>query len=114
MRRRADAFSNVIGTRPDRSTQSNHCALHVRWSKGPDADRPEQEIPACQRALFVERYAHHRRRVLSHLSNQGQALQTPARIKKRIDGALIDVRLGQFRSASGGDPKSLADAKRLE
>ena len=57
----------------DRSAQSNHCALHVWWSKGPNADRPEQEIPSRERALFVERYAHHRRRVLSHLSNQARA-----------------------------------------
>jgi len=34
--------------------------------------------------LFVERYAHHRRGMFSHLSNQGQALQMPARIKRRM------------------------------
>src|SRR4029077_15399389 len=65
-----NSLSILIRTRPHRSAQSNHCALHVRWSKGPDADRRDQQIPSRQRALFVERYAYHRRRVLSHLSNQ--------------------------------------------
>ena len=70
MRRRADAFSIVVRTRLDRSAQSNHCALYVRRSKGTDADRRRQGFPARQRALFVERHAHHRRGVFSHLSNQ--------------------------------------------
>jgi len=84
MWRRTNSLSVIIRTRPYRSAQSNHCALHVWWSKGPDTDRLEQQIPARQCALFVERYAHHRRGMFSHLSNQGQALQTPARIKRRI------------------------------
>ena len=114
MRRRADAFSNVIGTRPDRSAQSNHCALYVRWSKGPDVDRREQGFSARQRALFAERHARCRRGMFSHLSNQGRALQTPARIKRRINGALINLRLGRFRVCVGRRSKSLGDAKRFE
>src|SRR6266540_3559639 len=73
MRRRTNSLSVVIRTGPYRSAQSDHRALHVWWSKGSDAHRPEHEIPVCQCALFVERHAHDRRRVLSHLSNQASA-----------------------------------------
>src|SRR5436309_9961505 len=56
MRRRTDAFSRVIGTRLNRSAQSYDRAIHVRRSQSAYADRSEQGVPACQRALFVSRY----------------------------------------------------------
>src|SRR5262249_517079 len=70
MRRRANALSVVIGTRLDRPAQSNHCALHVRWSKGSDSDGREHKIPPCECALCAKRNAHRRGGVFSYLPNQ--------------------------------------------
>lgn len=73
MRRRADAFSRLVGTEFDRSTQSHARAVHVRRSQSADADRSEQGIPAPQRALFVSRHAQDRRRVFSYVPDQASA-----------------------------------------
>ena len=42
-------------------------------AKAPTLTGVRQGFPARQRALFVERHAHHRRGVFSHLSNQASA-----------------------------------------
>ena len=73
MRRRTDAFSRLVGTEFDRSTQSHARAVHVRRSQSANADRSEQGIPASQRALLVDRHAHDRRRVFSYVSDQASA-----------------------------------------
>src|SRR6266404_6338707 len=73
MRRRTNAFSFVIGTRFDRSTQSHDRTVHVWRSQSAYIDRSQQGVSARQRPLFVNRYAHDRRRVFSHLSNQASA-----------------------------------------
>ncbi len=73
MRRRTDAFSRLVGTGFDQSTQSHARAIHVRRSESTYADRSEQGIPAPQRALLVDRHAQDRRRVFSYVSDQESA-----------------------------------------